>query len=186
MDSTEETRLVLLRQQASEADARAAQARERLVDAKLEARPETVQKPLVQAVVEAEAQASASHAAVGQQERLFEEMRAEQARRDHEEAVNGLEAELAQVRDDYGAAFAVFEREMRAAEAAFGRMADARSLELSVAVRLARLEGDTSPMAFARYQRIPMPPNSQSQGGRLSDPFTAAGSERIIRAYRMR
>lgn len=179
MDTTtaEEARLDTLRQQASEADARPAQARERLVDAKLEDRPESVQKPLVQAVVEAEAQASASHAAVTAQERLFEEMRAEQARRDHDAAANALEAELAQARDEYVAAFAIFEKEMKAAEGAFRRMASARTRELSAAERMARLEGDTTPMAPFRYVRIPRPGSPS--------PFPNAGYEQIVRPYRM-
>ena len=178
---SEETKLETLKQQADKADAAAVEARKRLVDAKLDGAPESVEKPLSQAVVAAEAQASGSRAAVGAQERLLEQLREEQARRDHADALNGTEAELAEARGEYGAAFALFERDLTAAAAAYVKMADARTTEMVAARKMARLEGDTNPVGFLSYVRLPQP---RSASAPPLDPF--ANPERTLGHYRPR
>lgn len=175
----EQAKFAGLEAKAQRADKALETAKQQLIDAKVDGMAEAKQRPLLKAVIEATAEADACHAASATQAEALQALREEIERRNHDEIVNGHEADMAAARDAYGTAYRRFEESLRKAASAFTEMSQARAAERDAATRLVRFENKTTGLgvlgAVEGYARVPKPGNEQTEPGRRLRPPRPAG-----------
>ena len=177
MLAAERQKLTDLERASVEVAARLSEARQRLVEARLDELPEAKQAPLIEKVQHLQIESSAADSAVTQHADMLEDLIAERERRVHQAAVAGLEAQMEAQRAEYREHYATYERAIGEPSEAHEAMVGLRSAEMGTASRLARLEGDTNPASFLGLVRIPNPGDMSRRSG-------GPDWQRLVDAYR--